>query len=291
MRTWPLLGRPGPVSPEEYPYVKDQNWRKSYGEGMVGIADIHCHLLPYVDDGAQHKQESLKLLKMQYKQGVRTICFTPHLRTRMFETPDEEIAEQFEHMKERAGTLNRRMEFYLSREYFCDGEFIRRLESGNVLHMGLGRFVLTEFSHSYSEQQIFEYIEIIRGCGYKPLLAHIERFPVLRKSPEQIRDLISMGAKIQVNAGSILGREGLKQAAWCRRLLKEKLVHVVASDAHDPEMRPPELDKCAAYLERKYGDTYAKRLLRSNPLKILSAKPPERRQMKRANNPDHSRRI
>lgn len=247
---------------------------------MIGIADIHCHVLPYVDDGAQQKQESMKLLRMQYKQGVRTICFTPHLRTDMFETPDEEIYEQFERLKERAGTLNRRMRFFLSREYFCDAEFIRRLEKGDVIHMGLGRFLLTEFSSRYTEEQIFDYIDIVLQCGYKPLIAHVERYPALRESPEQIRDLIHMGAKIQMNAGSLLGREGMKQAAWCRRLLKENLVHVIASDAHDSDTRPPEMEKAANYLERKYGEAYARRLLCSNPMKVLSIIPkrrPERR--------------
>lgn len=236
---------------------------------MLGIADIHCHVLPYVDDGAQHKQESMRLLKMQYKQGVRTICFTPHLRHEMFDTPDEEIIEQFARLKERVGALTKRMDFFLSREYFCDSQFIRKMEQGELLPMGNGNYILTEFSHGYTEQQIFDYINMILQNGYKPLVAHVERYPALKDSPEQIRDLIAMGAKIQMNAGSVIGKEGMRQAAWCRRLLKERLVHVIASDAHDGDTRPPQLEKCADYLERKYGSDYTKQLMRFNPLKIL----------------------
>lgn len=237
---------------------------------MIGIADIHCHLLPYVDDGAQQKEESRKLLRMEYAQGVRTICLTPHLRKGMFETPDEEILEQFERFKERAGQLRRRMRFYLSREYYCDSSFISRLERDEVLPLGNSRFLLTEMSSRYSEQQIFDYVDIILRCGYRPLIAHVERYPSMTKSVNQIRDLIDMGALIQCNAGSILAREGIKQAAWCKKLLKEQLVHVVGSDAHDSETRPPELEKAYDYLERKFGEDYARRLLRINPMTILA---------------------
>ena len=236
---------------------------------MLGIADIHCHVLPYVDDGAQHKQESMRLLKMQYQQGVRTICFTPHLRHGMFETPDEEIIYQFERLKERVGTLTRRVDFYLSREYFCDSAFIQKMEHGELIPYGNGNFILTEFSHGYTEQQIVDYINLVLQHGYRPLIAHVERYPALTESPTQIKELIAMGAKIQMNAGSILGKEGMRQAAWCRRLLKERLVHVIGSDAHDTEMRPPQLEKCANYLERKVGSDYTKQLMRFNPYKIL----------------------
>lgn len=236
---------------------------------MIGMADIHCHILPYVDDGAEQKEESKKLLRMQYKQGVRTVCCTPHLRKGMFETPDEVIQEQFEAFKERAGSLRKQMHFFLSREYFCDSSFIEILEQRKVLTLGNGNHLLVEFSSRYSDQQIFDYIDIILKNGYQPLIAHIERYPSLQKSTLQTAELIEMGAKVQVNASSILNREGLKQAAWVKKLLKERLVHVVASDAHDSETRPPELDAAYRFLERKVGVSYARALLRINPYTIL----------------------
>lgn len=236
---------------------------------MIGIADIHCHVLPYVDDGAQQKEESGKLLRMQYKQGVRYICCTPHLRKGMFETPDEDIFEQFERMKARERSLSRRMQFFLSREYYCDDSFIYRVEQKNVLTLGNSNFLLTELSSRYSPRQVFDYIQMIKRSGYRPLIAHMERYPAFLFDMDAVKELVRMGAKVQVNAGSILGREGMRQAAWTRRLIKNKLVYVVASDAHDTDIRKPELDKAAAYLERRYGQDYALRLLRQNPLKIL----------------------
>ena len=92
----------------------------------------------------------------------------------------------------------------------------------------------------------------------------------MTKDHSLVQDLIDMGALIQVNGSSILAREGFKQASWVKKLLKEGLVHVVGSDAHDSESRPPEMDKVADFLEKKVGTEYARELLRINPLTILA---------------------
>ena len=236
---------------------------------MIRIADIHCHILPYVDDGAEQKEESMALLESQFQQGVRVVCLTPHLRKGMFETPDEEIFRQFEKMKQSAQVFNRRLHLYLSREYYCDSSFIQRVEEGEVIPMGNGSYLLTEFSTRYSKQEVYEFIKLIRKSGYRPLIAHVERFPLL-KDLNCVEKMIHLGAKIQVNAGSLLGREGIRQALWTRKLIKSHLVHVVASDAHDTENRPPELKKAAGYLQRIVGKEETINLLYENPITILN---------------------
>ena len=237
---------------------------------MTKIVDLHCHILPYVDDGALRCEESDELLEMLFQQGVRVLCATPHLRKGMFETPDEEIQAQFADLLKRADRLGERMTLLLSREYHCDDLFRERLEAGNVLCMGAGNTVLMEFSSRHTFEDILSWVEGVRQRGYSPLIAHIERYPALNGSPEKVSALIQSGAKIQMNAGSILGREGFRQALWSKRLLKKSLVHVVASDSHDPELRPPELDACMKVLRKIVGRDDAMALLRDNPIKILS---------------------
>lgn len=236
---------------------------------MIRIADIHCHILPYVDDGAEQQEESLALLESQFQQGVRVICATPHLRKGMFETPDEGLYRQFEKLREQALVFNKKLHIYLSREYYCDSSFIQRVEEKNVITMGKGQYLLTEFSMRYSKQEAYEFIRLIRKSGYRPLIAHVERFPGL-KDLKCVEKMIHLGAKIQVNAGSLLGREGIGQALWTRKLIKNHLVHVVASDAHDTENRPPELKKAAVYLEKIVGKEETNNLLYENPLTILN---------------------
>ena len=237
---------------------------------MTKIVDLHCHILPYVDDGALRCEESDELLEMLFQQGVRVLCATPHLHKGVIETTDEEIQAQFADLLKRADRLGERMTLLLSREYHCDDLFRERLEAGNVLCMGAGNTVLMEFSSRHTFEDILSWVEGVRQRGYSPLIAHIERYPALNGSPEKVSALIQSGAKIQMNAGSILGREGFRQALWSKRLLKKSLVHVVASDSHDPELRPPELDACMKVLRKIVGRDDAMALLRDNPIKILS---------------------
>ncbi len=105
--------------------------------------------------------------------------------------------------------------------------------------------------------------------GYIPILAHVERYREVCASLERIEELIGMGAYIQVNASSIMGKYGLSTRHFTRTLLKKKLVHFVATDAHNCESRAPELEKCATWIEKKYGQTYARQLLWDNASRVI----------------------
>ena len=239
----------------------------------MNLVDLHCHILPYVDDGAFDKDESDVLLKEYQKQNITAVCATPHLRKGMFETPDEEIKKQFSRMKKRAEAAEIPIKFFLSREYHADYLFYEHLKKGEIITLGKGNHILIEFSNMHTEENIRRCLQRITRFGYTPLIAHVERYRVLTGDTDKIKSLINdEGAKIQVNAGSILGREGKKQTKLTHELLDQKLVHVVASDAHDPEKRPPELEKCREYLEKKYGEEYTKKIMYVTPAKILLGK-------------------
>lgn len=237
---------------------------------MMRLADIHCHILPYVDDGAEQLEEMEKLIAEQARQGVCVVCATPHLRRGMFEAGDEEVRHQFE----RARTFIRthRLPVYLcrSREYYCDTRFMALLERGEVRPLGKGRTLLVEFSGRHSFEVICDRLQKILAAGYRPLAAHVERYPAVRADAGRVRQMRELGALIQVNAGSVLGREGLRQQRFCWELMKQELVDVVASDAHGLEYRPVELGLCAHKIENKMGTAYAQKVLWDDPFSILA---------------------
>lgn len=232
------------------------------------LADIHCHILPYVDDGAEHTEQMGLLLASAAEQGVETICATPHLRHGMFETPDEEIVRQYRRACRYIEERELPIRLFLSREYFCDDSFLRRLSENKLIFMGAGSTVLTEFSGRYSAEKIEGYLKKILDAGLTPLIAHVERYGSL--SEDRIRGFVEMGAKVQINAGSVLGREGHWQKKLCWSLLRHKLVCAVASDAHDPTYRPNELGLCARKIKQKLGQTRAQEVLWDGPMEILS---------------------
>ena len=239
---------------------------------MGPIADIHCHLLPYVDDGAEHIDEMEDMLISQAKQGVKVICFTPHLRAGMFTSTDEDILRRFEQAKEFVQANKLSIRLCLSREYYCDKTFLKKLDASEVLTMGRGKSLLMEFSSRYDMDTICGYIKRARAAGYQPVTAHVERYPAISNDARKVERLINSGARIQVNASSLLGREGLRQKLFSWKLMKLGLVDVVASDAHDPKYRPPELRKCVRKIENIMGQARARKTLWDGPLEILSLK-------------------
>lgn len=293
---------------------------------MTNLVDIHCHLLPYVDDGAENFTEACYLLESQLQQGVQTICFTPHWRTGMFESTQQTVEAQFARLQQEAAKRYPQLRLCLGREYFCDSEFLDHLfaqqsaagrsstpqngavQSGTlqsvadlrgakqdsarqsgaeqddaeqsaaeqnfarpVCALGEGQTLLVEFSGRYPFDLIEKRVRQVQQCGYQVLIAHVERYPAVHQQADGVQRLRRLGARIQVNAGAILGREGGPTKRLCKKMLKAGLVDVVASDAHGTAFRPPELGACAAYLEKKLGKAEAKRLLHDDPLLILQS--------------------
>jgi protein-tyrosine phosphatase len=231
------------------------------------ITDMHCHILPDVDDGPRQIEESLALLRAEYAQGVRTLILTPHYRGNYFETPRDRVREAFEQLRH-ALPEDLPVELHLGCEFHRQNDMFHLLQSDEAYRMAGSRYVLLEFSSADPFATIRGYTTELLRFGYHPIIAHAERYPAL-DDLRHIRYLIDSGAQIQVNAGSILGREGFRSRHYCKRLLREQCVHFVGSDAHDSRHRVPLLGKCAAYLERKIGRTETERILCENPRRII----------------------
>ncbi len=235
----------------------------------MNLVDIHCHLLPYVDDGAEHFTEACALLEEQISQGVRTICVTPHWRSAMFETSQQAVEAQFVRLQEEAAGRWPELRLYLGREYFCDSEFLDKMQQEALCPLGKGNTLLLEFSTRHPMDVICQRIAQVQQAGFQVLVAHVERYDAVWDELDAVDRLRRSGAWIQVNAGSILGRDGSKVKRFCKKLIKEDLIDVVASDAHGLQFRPPELAACGAYLEKKRGRPYAQMVAEENPLSVI----------------------
>lgn len=155
-----------------------------------GIYDIHCHIVPGVDDGATDIEETGKLLRMEYEQGVRTIIATPHFRFRMFETSAEKVKEQFKLVEKAAAEVASDLHVYLGCEFHTNMEMISMLRENKVMTMAGSRYVLTEFSHNSEENYIRERLSTLLSGGYKPIVAHIERYEATRTSMDFVEELV-----------------------------------------------------------------------------------------------------
>ncbi|MBQ7582520.1 MAG: hypothetical protein IJU25_06835 [Lachnospiraceae bacterium] len=231
------------------------------------MIDIHCHLLYGVDDGAATLEISREMLAKASEQGITDIILTPHYRQGMFPYHTDDIRSSFSVIREEAKQWNIRV--YLGCEYHVDDEMVGNLKSGRVHTLAGTDCVLAEFGHASTFNQIRNSLDLLLSEGYTPVIAHAERYDVFLKEPSLLAECRNMGAMVQINADSILGRDGSRYKKACRQILKEELADIVASDAHNTDSRPNNMRKCCNHVANEYGWDLAWKLFAQNPLNIL----------------------
>lgn len=235
---------------------------------MQGLYDIHCHIIPGVDDGAADMETALAILKKEYEDGVRHIILTPHYRREMFEPSMKEVLAGFEALK-RAAEPD--LSLYFGCEFHVNTEMSQTLDAKLRPTMAGSCFVLSEFSEISPESFFKERCYHLVGSGYIPILAHVERYRALTHNFDLIEELTDIGCRIQVNADAVLGKNGVAAKRFCRKLIMEDMLDFIGSDAHDLKRRAPHLGECAEYLEKKAGRIYTSKIFRENPAEILEA--------------------
>lgn len=232
----------------------------------MNLIDIHCHILPKVDDGPDSVEESLKILKDMRRQGIKHVIVTPHYRPEMFEPSMKRVIYSYRHLRDIAYEMGVSMS--LGCEYYRNEQIIDHMDNRKRPSMAGSRYVLIEFSMNDLFPTVRNYVYELVTHGYQPIVAHVERYFCCQKM-EKIQELKDMGALIQVNAGSVLGEEGWKLKKFCLELMKKDLIDFIASDTHNTSDRKLNLKKCASYVTKKMGKQYAERIFFNNPLNIL----------------------
>ena len=232
----------------------------------MNLIDIHCHILPKVDDGPDSVEESLKILKDMRRQGIKHVIVTPHYRPEMFEPSMKRVIYSYRHLRDIAYDMGVSMS--LGCEYYRNEQIIDHMDNRKRPSMAGSRYVLIEFSMNDLFPTVRNYVYELVTHGYQPIVAHVERYFCCQKM-EKIQELKDMGALIQVNAGSVLGEEGWKLKKFCLELMKKDLIDFIASDTHNTSDRKLNLKKCASYVTKKMGKQYAERIFFNNPLNIL----------------------
>src|SRR5688572_12546156 len=209
--------------------------------GRVAMIDLHAHLLPGIDDGAQTLEESREIARAAVADGVDAIAATPHVRSDFPTT-----VEQME-----AGVAELRRDFDLEGIPVqvlpggeIDLEMLRTLAAETVRRFTLaqtGVYLLIEFPYSGWPLGLDQEIFSLRAAGLSPLLAHPERNREVQAEPERLEELVRLGASVQITAASLEGRLGKSSREASFRLLELGLVDVLASDLHTPAVREARL--------------------------------------------------
>jgi protein-tyrosine phosphatase len=220
----------------------------------TAMIDIHNHALPSVDDGSQSFETSYKMIESSFKQGVSTIILTPHTNSSETRVSREEHIKRYEALKDYCKDLP--ITLLLGAEIFI-GHKIPDLDL-NAHTFGSKKSILVEFS-PFNETPIVDHVFNLIKRGFQVVIAHVERYQYLKT--EELLELRAMGAFLQVNTTSVLKLGHPTHAKKAREFLRNKLIDIVATDSHNFDTRPPNLDLAFIELKTLVGESYATSLV------------------------------
>lgn len=238
---------------------------------MLEYCDIHSHFLPGVDDGAKDMDETIRMLSIAYQEGFRTIVATPHYKADGQNILVSELQELLCQVKEASHSISNDFEFILGHELFYSTGLIASLKNQEALTLNKTRYILLEFLPDMSFCQLKAGLNDCIYAGFLPILAHAERYHELVQVPKRTKELIDLGAYIQINFSSI-HKSCSKRTRFCHTLLRQEWVHFIGTDSHGVKIRAPIAQKAIKILKKKYGEATVKRLLWDNPITILENK-------------------
>jgi protein-tyrosine phosphatase len=238
------------------------------------MIDLHCHILPGVDDGAGSLEEATAMCRLAARDGCEAMVATPHQRRGEWWNADREsLAALADELQDAVGPGFR---VYLGGEVHVDSELlaeVEKLPGGGVLPLAGSRYLLIELDSLGTARDAIHLVHELSVAGWRPILAHPELIPWLAPDPGLVARLVSLGAATQVTAMSVTGDFGRRPQNDVFSLLDAGLVHFVASDAHGIRHRPPGLGRAHDLIAGRWGEDVARRLVVENPRAVVTDRP------------------
>jgi protein-tyrosine phosphatase len=267
------------------------------------MIDLHNHLLPGLDDGAKDLEESIKMCWISYKDGVRTIVATPHTLNGVYRNDRDTILLKVQELNEAMkkfgvkssefgvntktlrpkdpmtqlpNNLMTELRILPGADVHLTEKTLSFLDEGKLMTVGDGKkYLFIEFPYQGIPYRVEEVLFQLMSRGVIPIITHPERNMEIGQRPQRYYEMIQMGCLGQVTAMSLTGEFGLKIKQIGERLLKNRLIHFIASDAHSTNGRPPILSEGVRAAGRIVGEVEAWKMVTEYPQAILEGLKPE----------------
>jgi protein-tyrosine phosphatase len=240
------------------------------------MIDLHCHMLPGIDDGAPDIGTALAMARIAVRDGIRIAACTPHIYPGMYENTAESIRQGAESFRAELAAAGIPLEISYASDTHVMPDLLERLQSGTVPTFNGGSYFLLEPPHHVAPPNFEEFVYRVIGAGYVPIVTHPERLHWIEDHYQTFARLARQGVWMQITAGSLTGRFGAAAKYWGERMLDEGLVHILATDSHDVEHRPPLLGEGLEAARRIVGAEEADRLVNERPAAALNNDDPLR---------------
>ena len=231
--------------------------------------DLHCHLLPSIDDGASDLDIALEMARMQVDQGVKVVACTPHILPGLYHNSGPDIQLRVNALSEELSAEGIDLQVVAGADNHVTPQFVQLLQQGHLLAIGQSRYVLVEPPHHIAPARLEDVFFELLVAGYVPILTHPERLTWIEAKYDVMMKLADSGVWMQITSGSLLGRFGKRAKYWAERMICEGRVHILASDAHDCERRPPDLGRGQRAAQRLIGAEEAQLLVATRPAAVL----------------------
>jgi protein-tyrosine phosphatase len=236
------------------------------------VIDLHCHYLPGIDDGAQTLDEALTLARAALSAGIHTSVLTPHVHVGRYDNTLASIQKSFTAFERALADHGVPLDIRIGGEVRIAPEIIPLVEAEQIPFIGElagHRIMLLEFPHSHLVVGGDKLIRWLLDRRIRPLIAHPERNRDVMRNVDRIGEYVGMGCLLQVTGASITGQFGKNAQACAYALLDRNWVNVVATDAHNMEHRPPNLNLAQEALAAMGGVQYARELTEFFPARII----------------------
>ena len=233
------------------------------------MIDLHCHLLPGIDDGSPDLETSLEMARIAVADGIVTTACTPHIYPGVYDNTGDGIRQAIARLQTTLDTNLIPLKLVAGADAHLAPELPAKLRSGEAPSLAGSRYFLLEPPHHVAPPRFADFVFNVLASGFVPLITHPERLSWIEEHYATFCSLVDQGAWLQVTAGSLTGRFGSRPKYWGERLLDEGRVHVLATDSHGVKRRPPLLAEGRAVAERLVGLEESWHLVRTRPAGIL----------------------
>ncbi|MCP4620520.1 MAG: hypothetical protein GY844_29295 [Bradyrhizobium sp.] len=234
------------------------------------VIDLHSHVLPGLDDGAETLADALAMCRIAVADGTTTLVATPHMMNGVYSVSREDVLGGVAALRARLAAEGLPLEILPGGDVHVDRELPALLRDGQVMTVGdAGRYMLLELPHDLVPPGISGLLFEIQLAGVTPIVTHPERQRAVQEKPDLLREWVKTGSLVQVTAMSLTGAFGRAAETCAWHLLQRRLAHLVASDAHSPGARPPGLSAARQVVEATLGTDEALEIFDRRPRQVV----------------------
>jgi protein-tyrosine phosphatase len=233
------------------------------------LIDLHCHMLPGIDDGAADINVALEMARLAVADGITVVACTPHILPGLYENTGPQIRQAIAKFQSVLAEAEIPLRLVTGADVHVSPDLKDGLKSGRVLTLNDSQYFLFEPPHHVASPHLEAHAFSLQAAGYIPILTHPERLSWIENNYAMFQRLAKRGVWMQLTAGSVVGRFGRRPRYWAERMLDEGLCFVLATDAHDPINRAPRLAEARDAVARRLSEADANAMVQDRPQGIL----------------------